>query len=95
MHIQYNYEKVEISKSEPTKFSFLCTLTLKGMCEWQSLKSEKNPALLMISLKLCDEMELVLEFAFSTIRLNAIPSTSYFKKWQKSDQKHLQHSTST
>jgi hypothetical protein len=32
----------------------------------------------MISLKLCDEMELVLEFAFSTFRLNAVPSTSYF-----------------
>ncbi len=37
----------------------------------------------MISLKLCDEMELVLEFAFSTFRLNAIPSTSYFKTGKK------------
>jgi len=50
------------------------------MCKWQSLKSEeKNPALFMISLKLCDEMELVLEFAFSTFRLKAITSTLCLK----------------
>jgi hypothetical protein len=61
-------------------FSKLSQTVLNPKVNVQMAKFEKvkNPALLMISLKLCDEMELVLEFAFSTFRLNAISSTSYF-----------------
>ncbi len=62
------------------------------MCKWQILKSEKSSPVNDISEAVRWD-GVGSGICLFHIQAESSPSTSYFEKWQKIDQKHLQHST--